>query len=148
VTPKYTADPHAYLDVAEPGRVFQTKQPGAGVARVKAASPLFQRVEQGQSVTLSVASVAKMPVTFTSFDLGRFENQLTTETVEADESGVAKVKFFGMPGTINDVKIMAASPVAAGQVRFVVNVTLAAVGTALAPASPAGSGAPVSTPSN
>ena len=65
----------------------------------------------------------EMPVTFTSFDLGVFDkSQLTTVTVQADGRGVAEAVFTAPPGTVDDVRIMAASPVTTGQVRFVVNV--------------------------
>ena len=124
----YRQDPKAYLDVAEPGRVFQPAQPGAGVSQIRRRSPIDPQVVQGESVALRVKSVPNMPVTFTSFDLGQFENQLTSMTVEANAQGMAEVKFFGTPGTINNVNILAASPVASGQVKFVVNVTKAVPG--------------------
>ena len=68
-------------------------------------------------------------MTFTSADLGRFENQLTSITVAADASGVAKVKFTASPGTINTVRILSGSPLATGQVEFVVQVEPPAPGT-------------------
>lgn len=119
----YQRDPGAYLNVVEPGRVFQSAEPSEATPRIRPVSPYFQEVAQGDFVELKVSSVPKMPVTFTSFDLGRFENQLTSMTVEADGQGIAQVKFYGISGTINDVNILAASPVASGQVKFVVNVT-------------------------
>jgi len=64
------------------------------------------------------------PVTFTSFDLGQFENQLTSITVRADDKGIATARFIGSPGTINDVNILVASPVNSGQAKFAVNVVL------------------------
>jgi len=81
-------------------------------------------VVQGEAVRLAVQAVPESPVTFTSFDLGQFSNQLTTITVLADENGVASTEFLATPGTINDVNILAASPMASGQVKFVVNVSL------------------------
>jgi hypothetical protein len=63
-----------------------------------------------------------MPCTFSSFDLGHFQNQLTSVSVAANDQGVAEVDFFGAPGTINEVKILASSPVTSGQIRFIVNV--------------------------
>jgi hypothetical protein len=120
----YKKDPKAYVNVVEPGRVFQNAQPGDGVPRLVAMSEQWQQVAQGSTVTLKVAAEPKMPVTFTSFDCGQFDNQLTSQTVVADEQGIAQVNFHGVSGTIQDVKILAGSPVSSGQIRFVVNVTM------------------------
>lgn len=118
----YLADPQAYLDVVEPGRVWQVAQPGPDVARIRSLTPRLSRIEQGQTVTLRVEAIPGAPVTFTSFDLGAFENQLTSVTVRADAEGIARANFTGTPGTYNDVNIMAGSPMTSGQVRFIVNV--------------------------
>lgn len=119
----YRNDPKAYLNTVEPGRCFQSARPGKDVPQLRPLSPQFQNVAQGQFVTLKVQTAPKAPCSFTSFDLGRFENELTAITVEADERGVAETKFFGTPGTIDEVNILAASPMASGQARFMVNVT-------------------------
>lgn len=118
----YKKNPEAYLNVVEPGRVFQSLQPGEGVPRLHMVSPSYQEVVQGKSVKLRVKALAGYPVSFTSFDLGHFQNQLTSLTVEAGEDGIAEAEFFGAPGTINEVKILASSPVTSGQVKFLVNV--------------------------
>jgi hypothetical protein len=118
----YKQNPKSYLDVVEPGRVFQTANPGKDVPAIVAVSPPFQEVVQGKSVKLRAKVVPGMPCTFTSFDLGRFQNELTSVTVAANEQGIAEADFFGAPGTINEVKILASSPVASGQIRFIVNV--------------------------
>lgn len=113
-----------YLEVVEAGRVFQTAQPGEDVPRLRRVTSTRQRIFQDGSVALAVRAVPGAPVTFTSFDLGRFKNQLTSITVEAGDDGRAVTEFFGAPGTINDVNILAGSPVTSGQVRFVVQVDL------------------------
>jgi hypothetical protein len=118
----YKQNPKAYLDVVEPGRVFQTAKPGKDVPSIVAISPPYQEVVQGKSVKLRAKAVAGMPCTFTSFDLGHFHNQLTSVTVAANEQGVAEADFYGAPGTINEVKILASSPITSGQIRFIVNV--------------------------
>lgn len=119
---KYRKD---YLVTPDFGRVFAPAQPGPGVPRIRRASPRFVPVLQGESASLKVSAPAGSPVSFTSFDLGRFrESQLTTITVEADEQGVAEATFEATPGTISDVNIMAAGPTTSGQVRFVVNISL------------------------
>lgn len=120
----YEADPASYLNTAEPGRVFQPAQPGPGVKQLTTLSPYLQTVEQGQAVSLKVLAPAGAPVTFTSFDLGEFSNRLTTITVKADAEGVAEAEFTGTPGTIERVNILAASPLTAGQAKYVVHVTL------------------------
>ena len=119
---EYQKNPQAYLDVVEPGRVYQSAQPGPGVPVLQPAGSRYAVITQGQSTILSVKTLPGAPVTFTSFDLGRFENQLTSMTVAADSSGVAKVQFAAPPGTINAVRILAGSPLATGQVDFLVDV--------------------------
>jgi hypothetical protein len=116
----YKQNSKAYLDVVEPGRAFQSAQPGKDVPRLLAISPQMQTITQGKSAKLKVKAVPGYPVTFTSFDLGRFHNQLTTVTVEANDSGVAEADFTGASGTINEVDILASCPVASGQARFLV----------------------------
>ena len=121
---KYQADPQTYINTIEPGRVFQPAQPGEGVFPLRTLTPRLVRSEQGQSVPLRVRATPGAPVTFTSFDLGQFENELNSITVQADGNGIATVRFTGSGGTINDVNILAASPVNSGQAKFVVNVNL------------------------
>ena len=81
-------------------------------------------IEQGQTVTLRAVAVPGAPVTFTSFDLGAFENQLTSITVRADAEGLARAQFTGTPGTVQDVRILAASPMTSGQLHYTVRVRL------------------------
>ena len=64
------------------------------------------------------------PGTFTSFDLGAFENQFPSITVEANRAGIAATKFTGTPGTVNNVDILASSPMTSGRLRFIVRVIL------------------------
>lgn len=111
-----------YLMSPEPGRVWHPAQPGPGVRRIEPLMPTFVKVDQGEEIELRVGGEPGHPVTFTSFDLGRFENQLTTITVVTDDQGVAEAIFVGPPGTADDVRIMAASPVTSGQVRLTVHV--------------------------
>lgn len=59
-------------------------------------------------------------MTFTSFDLGKFHNELTSVTVQANDKGIAEAEFFGTPGTYSDVNILAGSPLLTEQVKFVV----------------------------
>ncbi len=120
----YAADPQKYLNTVEPGRVWQSAQPGPGVTRAGLASKAFSEVLQGEAVPLKVKVLPNAPVTFTSIDLGAFSNRLTSITVAADQDGIATAQFIGTPGTYNDVNILAASPVTSGQVKFVVTVVV------------------------
>ncbi|MCM8531742.1 MAG: hypothetical protein NE330_11315 [Lentisphaeraceae bacterium] len=107
-----------YLSTAEPARVYQTDD--SSKFKIKRKTPYFQEVVQGESVFLSVEAEPNMPVSITSFDLGKFANHLTYQTVLADSSGTATFEFFGMPGTFNNTNILASSPTSIGQVKFVV----------------------------
>ena len=120
----YQKDPDAYINEVEPSRVFSPAQPGDGVKAIRANGSPYHDVRQGESVTLSVEVNPGDPVTFTSFDLGYFTNQLTSITVRADEKGVANAQFTAGGGTIDDLKILAASPVTTGQVKFKLNVRI------------------------
>ncbi|MCG8649117.1 MAG: hypothetical protein MI861_04755 [Pirellulales bacterium] len=114
----YQADPQAYLSVHEPGRVFQSAQPGPGVPVLTSISARRQTMRQGEAVRLSVKTLPGMPVTMTSFDLGIFSNGLTSITVAADEQGIASASFTGSSGTAGSINVLAASPVAAERVQF------------------------------
>ncbi|QDT57271.1 hypothetical protein Pan44_53390 [Caulifigura coniformis] len=118
----YKTDPQAYLNIVEPGRVFQPAQPGPGVSRLKTLSPSSIEVVQKETISLKVKALPNAPVTFTSFDLGAFQNQLTSITVAADADGVAVARFTGTPGSVNTVNILAASPTSSGNLKFRVTV--------------------------
>jgi len=118
----YAANPEAYLETIEPGRVFAPAEPGPNVPRIQPLSPSRQTVESGGSVELAVRAAPGAPVTLTSFDLGSFENRLTSITVKADKDGVAKVKFTASEGTGGNANVLAASPSSSGQVKYVVYV--------------------------
>ena len=120
---EYEADPSAYLSQSVPGRVWQTGQPADGVDPIARIGDRLHEMKQGESLRLQVQSSPNLPVTFTSFDLGAFQNQLTSVTVQADEDGVAEAVFTATSGTIANVNILAASPAASGTARFVVHVS-------------------------
>lgn len=112
-----------YLRVAEPSRVDLTKQPGPDVPKIDRVSPYFQKVVQGEKVTLSVKVPDGYPVTFTSYDLGKLGNGATTHTV-VSKNGVASTEFHGIKGTIMDTNILASSPMTTGQIKFIVHTLL------------------------
>lgn len=121
---RFAANPQAYVDVVEPGRVFQSAQPGADIPVLRSLSSTNLTMAQDGQVVLRVRTQPLAPVTFTSFDLGRFSNQLVSQTVLADAHGVAATMFSAGPGTIDGVHVLAGSPMASGQVRFDIHVTL------------------------
>lgn len=114
----YQADKERYLVLHEPGRVFQSAQPGEGVAVIEAVSDQAFTMNVGESIRLSVKIPAGMPATFTSFDIGTFDNGLASITVAAGDDGVASAAFNASPGKIGDVNILAASPVATERIKF------------------------------
>lgn len=118
----FEQNPSAYLDVVEPGRIWQPADPGPGVRPIMTRSSQSPTLRQNESVRLSVAVPPGAPVTFTSFDLGVFGNQLPSVTVVADDKGLAIATFTATPGTIADVNILAASPLSSGQAQFIVHV--------------------------
>ncbi|WP_145175350.1 hypothetical protein [Rubripirellula lacrimiformis] len=119
---EYRRRPDQYLAISVPGRVWQSAQPAEGVPVIESLSKSLQQIQQGEAVRLEVKAVANMPVTFTSFDLGAFENGLASVTVAADEDGIATATLTATPGSIANIKVLAASPEASGRTRFIVNV--------------------------
>ncbi len=132
----YKADPDSYINTIELGRVFQSAQPGPDVKRIQAVSARFQRVTQGEQVPMVVQATPDAPVTFTSFNLGHFDNQLTSITIKADAEGRAAVRYTAAKGTVNDVSVLAASPMTSAQAEFRVLVRLPRPEGSLAKAAP------------
>lgn len=118
----YQAALASYLDIVEPGRVWQTLQPAEGTPELALRSPSRVAISQDGSTVLRVQTIPGGPVTFTSFDLGSFDNGLNSITVAADDQGEARALFLGTPATTGVVNILAGSPVASGQIHFVVDV--------------------------
>lgn len=119
---RFLADPAAYLAVVEPGRVYQSAEPGEQVPQLDLLGDAVATIPQGGRTTLRVRTVPLAPTTFTSFECGAFANHLTSITVQADAEGIASAVFTAPPGTLNDVTILAGSPLASGQVNFCVTV--------------------------
>ena len=118
----FLRDPKAYLETVEPGRAYQPAQPATRAPAIKRLSPRYQRVLQGDTVTFRVETEPNMPVSFHSTRLGRFENRLSSQTVQADADGIAEVQFTVTPGTRGYIDVLAASPVRTQQARFVLQV--------------------------
>jgi len=114
----YRRNPRAYLDVVEPGRVWDTKAPAEDVKVIETQGGSTKQLKALASVELSVKSEPNAPVTFTSMDLGEFPGGRTSITVEADEKGVATTTFTASAGTTGPVNVLAASPMTADQARF------------------------------
>jgi len=118
----FEANPQAYLDVCEPGRIWQTAAGGPNVKTLDSKGAAFLDCPKNGSVTLTVVGEKLAPVTFTSLDMGAFQNRLTSVTVRADEKGEASAVFTATPGTVAGVNIIAASPLTVGQVNFKVTI--------------------------
>jgi hypothetical protein len=114
----FTANPQAYLDVVEPGRVFQTAAPGTGVPVLEVKATASFAIPVGGSCTLAVVTAPYAPVSFVTLDLGEFPNSLTAITVQADADGHASTVYTASTGVIADVQVLAGSPLASGQVKF------------------------------
>ena len=120
---KFEKDPQTYLDVIEPGRVFQCAQPGPDVPALTLIGPVCVSISARDSAPVEVRGAPCAPVTFTALDLGKFlENDLNTITVQADGDGLARVTFAATKGAINDCRILIGSPLASGKVTCTVNV--------------------------
>jgi hypothetical protein len=78
-------------------------------------------------VRLAVRTRPGAPVSWLSTDLGSFDNRLVSMTVAADAAGVAEARFIATPGVAGRVTVLAGSPLASGQVRFVIDVQAATV---------------------
>lgn len=120
----YESDPKAYLALVRPGRAFASVKPGAEVEPLVSASPTFREIVQGESVTLKVKASPGMPVTFHTQQLGEFDNRLKTISIAAADDGIAKVTYKAVAGVRGLVRVMAASPVHSGNLKFVVKVSL------------------------
>ncbi len=114
----FEADPAGYLTTVEPGRIHQSAKPGPGVPTLRIDRPAEFRMNPGGELELSVIGQPNAPVTFHSTGLGAFDNRLTTMTVRGDGAGLASVVFTATAGTLGDVKVVAASPLAVGKVCF------------------------------
>ena len=120
---QFEKDPQAYLNVIEPGRVFQSKNPDAGVVAIQRISEAFVTITQNEKTVLKVKGLPNLPVSFTSFDLGAFQNKLTAITVQADKDGIAEATFIGTEGTIADCNILCSCPETSGRIKFVITIT-------------------------
>jgi hypothetical protein len=125
----YRADPSAYLERIEPARIWQVADEGPGIrplTTADGATAVGLPLDQGASLTLTVQTEAGWPVSFLSLDMGAFGNGLTAQTVQADANGFARAVFTATPGTVADVRVIAASPVTSGQVDFRITIPVAA----------------------
>lgn len=116
----FARNPKAYLDVVEPGRVGDILQPGKDVKSIQIVGRADLKVARLGTVTLAVKVQPNAPVTFTSFDMGAFDNKLPSITVQADGTGQASVSFTATAGTTQSARIMVGCPLTAGVAHFFV----------------------------
>lgn len=114
-------DPIPYMNVAEPGRIYDVEQPGPETPCLTNASPIYCEIVEGESVYLKVKTEALAPASFTAFSMSKFENGLNAITTTADDDGVATVSLTGVTGPAT-VDVVAGSPLASGTIRFQVQV--------------------------
>lgn len=114
----YAQDPEAYLSRIVPSRVWQTAQPAEDVPVLASLNDGSNSLKQGESIRLQAKTAPNSPVTFVALDLGSFENQLTTISVQANDAGVAEAVFTATPGSIAVANVLAGSPTASGQASF------------------------------
>jgi hypothetical protein len=114
----YRAD---YLAGVEPGRVYQSAEGATGVPQLRPTGSRQLAATGGGQVTLTVVSAANSPVSFYCTGAGSFtQNSKNAITVQSDAQGQASVTFSA-PST-GRIPILVASPLATGQVRFLIQV--------------------------
>jgi len=121
---KYNSDPSYYIDTVEPGRAFDIAQPEEGVKPLARLGSNYHEAIQNEAVSLEARGEPNMPVSFTAFDGGTFQNGLGFITLKANGSGVASAEFTPTSGVIALCRIRAASPVNSGTLQWLVNAHL------------------------
>lgn len=121
---RYKEDSSYYLNSVEPGRAFDSAQAGPDVKKLERVGYASIQTVQNKKVTLEAKGISGMPISFTVFDGGHFQNGLSYITLKADASGVAKAEFTPTDGVINQTRIRAASPVNSGTLQWNVFVHL------------------------
>ncbi len=120
----YLRDPKAYLKKVDPDRIFDQADPASGASYLTSPQKArFEQVATGKTVALQITAEPGMPVSWDSPYGGAFtESNRNSVTVAADENGLATVHWLATEGTTGDAEVLAASPVHAGQVRFVLEI--------------------------
>ena len=121
---QFEADPGKYINTPEPGRAFSPAQPADDVTPLQVEGSRFRNIVQGDSTSLTAKAEPGSPVTFHISELGKFENELKTITVLADDSGVATANYTATTGVQGLVTIVAASPLHTEQLQYFVDVSL------------------------
>jgi hypothetical protein len=121
---RYITDSSYYIDSVEPGRSLDAAMPGPGVKRLERVGASSFRTIQNKTINLSAKTEAGMPLSFTAFDGGQFQNGLSFITVKADSGGVATAEFTPTEGVISQARVGAASPVSSGTLQWNVIVHL------------------------
>lgn len=109
-----------YLAHPEPGRIWQSAAPGAGIPALQAQGTRRRTLPAGLEVDLAVRLPAESPVTFTCISDGTFtSNGLNVLTTSAGTDQMATARYLApaRPGTYT---VMAASPLASGTITFVI----------------------------
>jgi hypothetical protein len=123
---RWVADPAyqtAYLAGVEPGRVWQSLQPGPGITAIRASTATRFAITSAGSVALTVQAIPNAPVTFLALgEVGFGAARSKCVTIKASTTGVASVTCYGMGAANVRVPVIAASPMLSGLVRMLVEV--------------------------
>lgn len=120
----YARDPAAYLNVVEPGRAFQPAPSDADVPVLEPVGQMIHTLVQGEQIVLEVRALPGAPVSWHALGMGDVGNGLTSTTVQADETGLARITYTATSGTKGPADVMVASPLTRGVVNFALHITL------------------------
>lgn len=121
---RYLEDPTYYLNTVEPGRAFDSAKANSEIKNIERVGYSSIQTTQNKTVELKAKGEKGMPVSFTVFDGGHFQNGLSFITIKAGEGGVATAEYTPTNGVVNQTRIRAASPVNSGTLQWTVFVHL------------------------
>jgi hypothetical protein len=114
----------SYLARAEPGRVWQSAHGSSTTPKLVAYGSRSYSISPSSGIDLTVTGPPYCaPVTFTCFGDGSFSNGFNTITIQASGTPAVATAHFTSPGQIDRTTVLASSPMAVGQVRFLVRAT-------------------------
>jgi hypothetical protein len=119
---RFAAEPNYYLDIVEPGRIYDTAEAtGPESVHLVLEGPETVTVPENGSTQLVVFGVPHSPVTYTTMHGGFFDNKMASITVLSDANGRAAVTYTAFMN-IADVGICIGSPMSVGTISMTVEV--------------------------
>jgi hypothetical protein len=120
---RYEANPQQYLNIVEPGRVYQTAAAGPNAVPLIATIDRVISIPALGSTALSVRGKPNAPVSWTILGGGVFtHNRLTSTTVLTSAEGIATVTYEATPGVYDAVSILVGSPLMVGTLTLMLQV--------------------------